>query len=362
MRRTARAGGRPGFTLIELLVVIAIIALLVSILLPALSAARDAARTLKCAANVRSLTQAHASYSTDNKEWIAGSPSTSGFDCLPPSAGAGGYTKLTAAQFNGVAVQTYDFFGPLASSMGYQGPNDGMATQGPAERAARFDWYRSGFEGFRCPNNQITATVFNAGGTPVTDGTMISYNMSTQITSTENNPPLGTSPRAQDRRGYRPQLNRLGSGALRVLVFEGHRFANAGTRPDFDFQLTANFGGAFGGTGPWFNQNQELNRASAPGESGRSAYITGAANDARRWAFRHGSRGKGGSGEGTFLGNLGFADGHVETKDDGQATNPDYWFPTGTRITSTTEWWEYTKRTWPNKVVNVSTTAPYVVP
>jgi prepilin-type N-terminal cleavage/methylation domain-containing protein/prepilin-type processing-associated H-X9-DG protein len=60
--------GRRAFTLIELLVVVAIISLLVSILLPALSAARQRARALKCMSNLHVLGQGMAIYTADNRD------------------------------------------------------------------------------------------------------------------------------------------------------------------------------------------------------------------------------------------------------------------------------------------------------
>lgn len=71
--RLGEPAAQGGFTLVELLVVIAIIGILVALLLPAIQAAREAARRTQCQNNLKNIALACLNYESSNKKLPPGS-------------------------------------------------------------------------------------------------------------------------------------------------------------------------------------------------------------------------------------------------------------------------------------------------
>ncbi len=143
-----RKQDRPGFTLIELLVVVSMIGLLVGITLPAVQAAREAARRAQCVQNLRQL-----SLATNNFAAV--------FDAFPSSITYHQVSPLPRLTMNQASLhcQLLEFLEttPLYNSINFRVSMIGPESMPPENATARL-WTTSVF---LCPSDPLATS---AGG------------------------------------------------------------------------------------------------------------------------------------------------------------------------------------------------------
>ena len=322
---------RPAaFTLIELLVVVAIIAVLISILLPSLGKARQVAKTAKCGATLHGIAQAHATYSSEWDDAIAGSPVTSAAFMWKDPTTASLAPGVGANAIPGV-VQDFDWMSPLARNMNIFIPD------GPAllDRRTRFETTRNAKQ-FTCPANDFQAGPYSGTGQPAAlQGPMLSYAMGAMFLYA-GTPASGAADNIygpdpgfgyQLASGYRPRVRLVGAQSGKILVADGAKYSDSSDKPDIDTTFNASQGGAYADWGAYDQFSRCWDRGLIPGNINQS----GGSFDGRFYAFRHGN-GRSGGGGGSFKLNAAFFDGHVETMDDLTASNPALWCPKGTFV------------------------------
>ena len=143
---------RRAFTLVELLVVIAIIGILVALLLPAVQAAREAARRSSCANNLRQLGIALHTYHDANQAFV---PRMTG-------TGDGGNHERRAGF---ISLLPFMEQGPMWDRIRAGDPDAGIPPEGPTGWSGWGPWNESP-SGFRCPSDygarQTTRTQLNS--------------------------------------------------------------------------------------------------------------------------------------------------------------------------------------------------------
>jgi prepilin-type N-terminal cleavage/methylation domain-containing protein/prepilin-type processing-associated H-X9-DG protein len=290
------------FTLIELLVVISIIALLIGILLPALGAARKAAQAAVCLGHERGLGQALAAYTTDERNFLPG-PNTSGSFLW----------KNNAYQSNrpNEPVQSWDWISPtLGNAIGL--------SSDPLTR------YRDIYETeFKCPANEVIYDAQYAGAF-LENLPMSSYTSSLGFQG-GNNPgdfspvfPITNALILPDNTGSK--LDAMGPPSIKMWAMDGSRYVNTQGIITFDTLIKGNVQG-----GNFMTRSPAVATRASSGSPHRVDSNGQLVEASKRTGFRHNEK-----MNGVFL------DGHADSFDNLSSRNPEYYFPSGSKIRTPT--------------------------
>jgi prepilin-type N-terminal cleavage/methylation domain-containing protein len=355
------APAKRAFTLVELLVVIGIIGLLVAILLPSLNKARRAGNTIACLANMRSIGQALTMYCAQNNGYIPGSGNTTGKPLWNIASGgnivqASIYHEATGTNGpitirglgNLTVIQPEDWIGPLSIVMGLPLPvgEDGRP---------RFVAYCN-LPQFQCP--EYTTALWTPGSSgDASQGAQPAFSYCAALgfmvtsfigghgagTGWPGTAGVGGSPYFVIPSTYFPKITKIGKTSQKIYAADGNRITftyPSGATPNLhtptyvlstdpvtinaNTNIFADYGVPFGDSHAWDLTADPVNISSSGFKPGF---------DARSLSFRHGSTLQFGP-QGAYYLNAVFYDGHAETINDVDASNPNLWLPAGTILNS----------------------------
>ena len=145
---------RSGFTLVELLVVIAIIGVLVSLLLPAVQAAREAARRMSCQNNLKQLALGQHLYHDVHNTFSPGLITTPAH--MDPSLGGNAYrNQVTNGVFTwGVAILPHIEQTGLYDQLGVDDPTTNPSVHTAAIPPNPTPLLQTTLDVFKCPSNE----------------------------------------------------------------------------------------------------------------------------------------------------------------------------------------------------------------
>lgn len=285
---------RRGFTLIELLVVIGIIALLIALLTPALAKARAQAKQAVCGVHLQQTGHLLAAYTLEHRQWIPGSPNTSGWGSYAVEEDTPGVPDkyesryMIQRQENRPVTHVYDWATPLFKLMSSQS----MTLQDRQIRSRE--------DLFKCPAvpAQEAYSDFTHGDQQVPSYLTCVYFL-LSIPGGDTHKAFGYNNKASKYlAGYKPRVDLIGPPARKVYLADGTRITE---NNKFDDAMNG-----YADYGAWRKRPTSVLQAY------RLPHLL-------ETTYRH----PGGI-------NALFFDGHVASLSEQESRQAVYWFPSGT--------------------------------
>ncbi len=165
-----RSHRRHGFTLVELLVVIAIIGILVGLLLPAVQAAREAARRMQCSNNLKQMGLAVYNYESAHKtfppgrlapDWVRGGAarrSYSNYNSVDQSPGSTDWTGFRSVH---AFILPFMEQNNIYNLIDFGAPSAVRMTRGGVPENTNYVAYANAANLFICPSDPNTGRVIS---------------------------------------------------------------------------------------------------------------------------------------------------------------------------------------------------------